>query len=421
MGTESPFELPKTSIMTVSELTALIEETLETSFGDVSVVGEISQLKRAASGHIYLTLKDEHAVLKAVIWRGVAAGVRFELEDGLEVFVRGNVDVYPPRGTYQLIIRQIEPRGLGALQLAFRQLMEKLRKEGLFRAEIKKPLPPFPARIGIVTSASGAAIKDMTNVIFRRFPLVELYLLPTRVQGEGAAEEIARAIRILNQKLPHLDLMIVGRGGGSLEDLWAFNEEVVARAIYDSRIPVVSAVGHEVDFSISDFVADVRAATPTEAGEIAVPDRQELLKGLRDTARRLALALEGMLERASQRLRGIASSYGFRRPEALLAEKIQRVDELLEQLKTTLSHRVELLKQTSGSMGSRLEALSPLNVLERGYSITFCEDGAVLREVEGLKEGDGISTRLFRGWISSQVRETKPIRDAAEGKSDDQD
>jgi len=413
MATDRALELPDSSVLSVSALTALIKETLETAFCNVSVVGEISDFKRAASGHVYLTLKDEHAVLKAVMWRNVAAGLRFELEDGLEVLARGDVDVYPPHGTYKLIIKHIEPRGEGALQLAFRQLMEKLRKEGLFRKELKKPLPAFPRKIGIVTSSTGAAIRDLTNVIFRRFPLVELYLLPTRVQGEGAAGEIAQAIRLFNEKRPDMDLLIVGRGGGSLEDLWAFNEEVVARAIHESTIPVVSAVGHEVDFSISDFVADVRAATPTEAGEIVVPDSRDLIARLRSARERLALALGGTVQRARQRLQTTARSYVLRRPEALLAERAQRLDELFDRATTLLSHRVQLMQEGVRSAGNRLEALSPLRVLERGYSITFDEDGTVLRTVDGMERGRKISTRLFGGWIDSEVLQARGIQDGS--------
>ncbi len=284
--------------LSVSEVTALIKENLETAFADVYVVGELSRVTRASSGHLYMTLKDEGAVLQAVAWRNVAQGLRFRLEEGLQVVARGSVDVYAPRGSYQLIVTWMEPRGLGALQLAFRQMQEKLQKEGLFSPEHKVGLPPFPVRIGLVTSPTGAAVRDMINVIGRRWPLAQLYVYPCRVQGEGAAAEIAAGIARLNEKRPDLDLMIVGRGGGSLEDLWAFNEEVVARAVFASRIPVVSAVGHEIDFTICDFAADVRAATPTEAGELVVPDRAEVASSLRLYRRRLGLALGRMVSRA---------------------------------------------------------------------------------------------------------------------------
>jgi len=398
--------------LTVSQITAAIKERLETAFANVWVTGELSRVTRAASGHVYLTLKDEGAVLQAVMWRGVASALRFDLAEGMEIVARGSIDVYPPRGSYQLIISWAEPRGLGALQLAFRQLLEKLEKEGLFRDELKRPLPAFPRRIGVVTSPTGAAIRDIANVISRRFPAVELYLMPSRVQGAEAAAEIARAIDLLNRKMPDLDVLIVGRGGGSLEDLWPFNEEVVARAIRRSAIPVVSAVGHELDFSISDFAADVRAATPTEAGEIVVPDRHELRRALDQRRERLALALERMVARGRQRLDAVASRHAFRAPEAALRERAQRVDDALAHLKTAFSHRWERLSESADALGRRLEALSPLRVLGRGYSVTFGPEGQVLRSVETLVPGDRILSRLHRGRILSQVLEARATPEA---------
>jgi len=393
----------ETRILSVSELTALIKEALETGFADVYVVGELSRVSRAASGHMYLTLKDERAVMRAVIWKNVAASLRFEPKEGLEVIARGSIDVYPPRGSYQLIVSWMEPRGLGALQLAFRQLTEKLRNEGLFRPELKKPLPPFPRRVGIVTSPTGAAIRDIINVIKRRFAAVELYLLPVRVQGREAAPEIAAAIELLNARMPELDVIIVGRGGGSLEDLWPFNEEIVARAIYHSAIPIVSAVGHEIDFSISDFAADVRAATPTEAAEIVVPNGTELLRRIEQLRRRLASALAGTVERARQRLTSSASRRAFRHPETLLRERAQRLDEALERLKSAVAHRLRLTRERAQALAGRLDALNPLRVLERGYSVTLGPDGSVLRSVARLSRGDRIVTRLHRGQIHSDV------------------
>lgn len=406
---------------TVSELTARIKENLESAFPDVYVVGELSRVTRASSGHVYLTLKDQNAVLQAVMWRGMASALKFELKEGLEVVAHGSIDVYPPRGSYQLIVSWMEPRGLGALQLAFRQLTERLEKEGLFRQEIKKPLPRFPRRIGIVTSPTGAAIRDIINVISRRFPAVELYLFPSRVQGTEAAAEIAAAIDLLNEKRPDFDLTIVGRGGGSLEDLWPFNEEVVARAIHRSAIPIVSAVGHEIDFSISDFAADVRAATPTEAGEIVVPDCGEILRRLGEQRKRLGLALEGMVAQGRQGLRAVVSRYAFRRPEAAVRERSQRADDVMEKLKTVFAHRMGLLREQTTAIGRRLEALSPLKVLERGYSVTMTPEGRILRSVEGLAAGDRITSRLHRGRVLSDVVELKGPRETSteEDRSDE--
>jgi exodeoxyribonuclease VII large subunit len=404
-------ETHEARLLTVSELTARIKESLEAAFPRVYVVGEISRFTRAPSGHFYMTLKDEHAVLNAVMWREPASALRFEPREGMEVVAHGGIDVYPPRGSYQLIVSWMEPRGVGALQLALRQLMERLEKEGLFRPELKKPLPPFPRRIGIVTSPVGAAIRDIVNVISRRFPSVELYLMPTRVQGDGAAAEIAAAIDLLNAKRPDLDVLIVGRGGGSLEDLWPFNEEVVARAIHRSAIPVISAVGHEVDFSVSDFVADRRAATPTEAGEIVVPDRSELLQRLRERRKRIDLALGGAISRARQRVRSLSSRVAFRQPQAALREKAQTLDALLERLDALVTHRLGLLREMLEGAGHRLDALSPLNVLERGYSLTFSADGRLLRSPAGLSPGERIRSRLHRGEILSEVLDLRAATD----------
>ena len=409
MNAQLPFEAPERAVWTVSELTARIKQTLETHFSDVFVTGEVSRCTRAASGHVYLTVKDEGAVLNAIMWRHVASTIRFDLKEGLEVVARGSIDVYPPRGSYQLIISELLPRGLGPLQLAFKQLVEKLRKEGLFEAERKKPLPPFPRGIGIVTSPTGAAIRDMTNVIFRRWPLARLYLMPSRVQGEGAAEEIAAAVCLLNRERPDLDLIIVGRGGGSLEDLWAFNEEVVARAIYASNIPVVSAVGHEIDLSISDLVADLRVATPTEAGEKVVPDRVEIMRSLEHLKQRVAAALEGAVQDRRGRLDALGRRHIMRHPETMLRERAQRADEVFQRLRTGMEHSLALLTEKVRAIGGTLEALSPLRVLERGYSITFAPDGSVLNRPEGLAKGDVIRTRLLRGEVRSAVQEARPL------------
>ena len=405
--------------LTVSQITTAIKQQLESSFANVWVTGELSRVTRAASGHVYLTLKDEGAVLQGVIWRGLASALRFELKEGMEIVARGNIDVYPPRGSYQLIISWAEPRGLGALQIAFRQLLEKLDKEGLFRDELKKPLPAYPTRIGVITSPTGAAVRDIVNVIGRRFPAASVYLMPSRVQGAEAAGEIARALDVLNAKRPDLDIVIVGRGGGSLEDLWPFNEEVVARAIHRSMIPVVSAVGHEIDISVSDFVADARAATPTEAAEMVVPDQGELRRALNERRERLALALERMVTRGRQRLDAVASRHAFRTPKAPVRERAQRLDDAMARFRTALVHRHERMGEAAEALGSRLEALSPLKVLGRGYSVTFGPDGCVLRSVESLAGGDTIRTRLHEGTIASEVQEVGRAPDSEGTESEE--
>jgi exodeoxyribonuclease VII large subunit len=263
--------------LSVFQLTALIKGILEEAFPSVWVVGELSDVARPQSGHVYLTLKDDRAQIRAVIWRNTASRLRFNLEDGLEVICRGDLDVYPPRGSYQLVIRELEPRGEGALQQALRKLQQKLAAEGLFDPAHKKPLPRFPRRIAVVTSPTGAAVRDFVEVLRRRWQGVHVLIVPTRVQGAGAAAEIATAIQAVNRLSPSVDVMVVGRGGGSMEDLWCFNEEAVVRAIFASQVPVVSAVGHEIDVTLSDLVADVRALTPSEAAERVVPALDEVM------------------------------------------------------------------------------------------------------------------------------------------------
>ncbi len=398
-----PFENREQDAVTVSELTRRVQRTIENAFSNVCVVGEISQFTIASSGHIYLTLKDEDAVLKAIIWRSTARKLKFELEEGLELVARGSLDVYPPRGSYQLIVREVQPRGMGALQLAFRKLMKRLEEEGLFRTEHKKNLPEFPRRIGVVTSPTGAAIRDIVRVVERRWPLATIYLLPRRVQGEAAAEEIAAAIRLLNARRPDLDLMIVGRGGGSLEDLWAFNEEVVARAIFDSEIPVVSAVGHEVDTSVSDFVADARVATPSAAGENVVPDQTEVGAQVENLKNRLARSLQSKVRHARQRLDSVKRSMAFRRPEMVVQERAQRVDELWEKLRGNFEHDLAMRRERVNALAGKLEALSPLRVMDRGFSVAFDSSDEVLTSVQEVEMGDTMMTRLRDGRIYSRV------------------
>jgi exodeoxyribonuclease VII large subunit len=396
------------ALMTVTQLTLLIQDRLREGFSDISLVGEVSRVTYHRSGHVYLTLKDEGAVLDAVIWRGTANKLRFKLDTGLEVVCSGSVDVYPPRGSYQLIIRKIEPRGEGALQLMYRKLLEQLRDEGLFDADRKKPLPEYPRRIGLVTSPTGAAVRDMIRIIRRRWPLADMLLFPVRVQGEAAAGEIAAAIEYFNDKLPEFDVLIVGRGGGSLEDLWAFNEEVVARAIAASEIPVVSAVGHETDFTISDFVADLRAATPSEAAEVVAPDRAELVAALRERAGRLAGLLRRRVRSVRERLDALGRSYILRRPETMLRVPVQRLDEAFESFQDAFERRQDRREEALRLAAGRLEALSPLKVLGRGFSVTLDAKGNVLRDAADVSVGDEIRTQLQTGSLHSKITATDP-------------
>ena len=387
---------------TVSELTREIKDQLESHYPDVWVTGEISNCRPARSGHVYLTLKDDQSQISAVIWRSTAARLKFDLADGLEVVARGGVEVYLPRGQYQLVIKQLTPKGVGALELAFRQLQERLSTEGLFDAERKQPIPRFPRRIALVTSPTGAAVRDMLQVITRRWPAVEIVLLPVRVQGAGAAEEIARAIELV-PALPRVDVVIAGRGGGSLEDLWAFNEEIVARAIAECPIPLVSAVGHEIDVSIADLVADVRALTPSEAGELVVPHRDEFVASLAAVRTRLTGALQQRAQRARGLLAGLASRPVLVRPHGRIRELAGRVDELQRRIDHAVRATTRSNRDRLGTAAAALQALSPLEVLGRGYSVTHTTDGDVVRNTGQLEIGTRISTTLADGRVTSRV------------------
>ena len=396
-------------VLSVSELTAGIKELLEDSFPQVWVAGEISNFARPRSGHCYLTLKDEGAQLSAVIWRTTASRVRFDLHDGLEVICRGHVGVYAPHGKYQLIIQQIQPKGIGALELALRQLREKLAREGLFDPERKRPLPRFARRIALVTSPTGAAIRDFLEVLRRRWRGTDVLVVPVRVQGDGAAEEIAAAIDLVNRLTVPVDCLVVARGGGSLEDLWAFNEEVVCRAIFGSRIPVVSAVGHEIDVTLSDLVADVRALTPSEAAERVAPAALEIAGRLRQYQGRLSAALRSRASTARARLEALALHPVLRRPYERVHDLSRRLDELESRSGRAIGNHVRLARQRTQSLAAQLDSLSPLAVLGRGYSVTRRgADGPVIRAAGELTEGDEISTRFARGRAISRVEQVEP-------------
>ncbi len=395
--------------LTVSQLSLQIKQTLESSFPAVWVSGELSNVARPQSGHVYLTLKDETAQIRGVIWRSAASRIRFDLEDGQQVVCFGDVDVYPPRGVYQLIIRQIEPLGLGALQLALRQLHQRLAAEGLFDERHKKPLPAFPRRIAMVTSPTGAAVRDFLEVLRRRWRGVDVLVIPAKVQGAGAADQIAAGIQAANQLDPAPDVLVVGRGGGSLEDLWCFNEEAVVRAIFASRIPVISAVGHEIDVTLSDLAADVRALTPSEAAERAVPAADEVRATLRGYGKRLAAALRSRAGDARTRLDAFRRHRIFRRPFDTLRDRSRQLDELdvraLRALRQTVARQQERLAATS----ARLDSLSPLAVLARGYSVTSREaDGRVVTRASDLQIGDVIRTRVAQGRLLSRVEQAEP-------------
>jgi len=391
------------NFFTVSEISRGIRTSLEHKFSNIGVLGEISNVRKPSSGHIYLTLKDKNSQLQAVVFRNSASRIKFELKDGMEVISFGSITVYEPRGQYQLIINKIEPKGIGALQLAFQQLKEKLEKEGLFDSAHKKPLPFIPQKIGIVTSPTGAAIKDILNIIDRRFANVEILIYPVKVQGEGAAQEIAEAITGLNSD-SDIDVIIAGRGGGSMEDLWAFNEEVVARSIYRSRIPIISAVGHEIDITIADLVADKRALTPSEAGELVVPRKDLLIEKIEKFKARLLQSLTGKLRLSKEKLVIIGNSYAMKQPFDRLNRWQQRLDELAQRLNLNITHALNTEREKLSGIAGKLESLSPLNVLKRGYAITTrLENSKPLRNIIDLSKGDKIKINLSKGSIISEI------------------
>ncbi|PYJ12500.1 MAG: exodeoxyribonuclease VII large subunit [Verrucomicrobia bacterium] len=420
---------PKTAkVLTVSELTRSIRGTLETKFGAVWVQGEISNYKLYPSGHQYFTLKDQRAQIGCVIWRDTMAPLRQPLADGAQVQVYGTVTVFEARGQYQLNVQILQPRGMGLLQAKFEALKRKLEAEGLFAAERKRSLPKFPRRIGIVTSPSGAAIRDMLNVLRRRAPWLQILINPVRVQGSGAAQEIAVAIRELaasNEAFAPVDLIVVTRGGGSIEDLWEFNEEIVARAIFNSAVPIVSAVGHEIDFTICDFVADLRAPTPSAAAELIVPDITDLQRQIDGCTRALARQLLNRVREAQQRLDHaretlqrclahmidsykrsllhIAAALQARSPARELMMRCNRFGDLHRRLIACPGHLLENAKHRFQRIEGILRVLGPDATLRRGYSITTNERGKIIRTIAAVRPKMKIRTRVSDGEFGSEI------------------
>ena len=397
-------------IFTVSQLNRGIRSLLESEYPSLWVEGEISNLKLHSSGHMYLSLKDDKAQIPAVFFSRYNQTLKFELKDGLQVLVYGKISVYEPRGQYQLYIERVEPKGVGALQLAFLQLKEKLELEGLFETARKRAIPKFPKVVGVITSPTGAAIRDILNVIQRRFCGTSVLLSPVQVQGPSAAGQIARAIQEMNA-FGGADVLIVGRGGGSLEDLWAFNEEIVARAVYGSKIPVISAVGHEIDWTICDFTADLRAPTPSAAAELVTQSSQELERQVRDLGLRMRSSMNAIYREKFDQWETLGESYAFKQPRMLIQQYSQRVDELLRQLQNYSKSLVTAKAQDFQMLAGRLNALSPLAILERGYSISFSEDGGLLKDIRQLKPGQMIRTRLGRGIAHSKVTSVEPTEE----------
>jgi exodeoxyribonuclease VII large subunit len=392
--------------VTVSVLTDAIRHTMNQKFGRVFVQAEISGITTPRSGHIYLTLKDEFAQINAVVWRTTAEQLKFELEDGQKVVCGGYVDIYPQRGTYQLIIQQVQPVGIGELELAFRQLHAKLQNEGLFNAEHKKPLPRYPKKVAVVTSPTGAAVRDFLQVLHRRWKNIEVTILPVKVQGQGSAGEVAAAIRSISKFETPPDVVVVTRGGGSKEDLWSFSEEIVCRAIHACPAPVMSAVGHEVDVSLSDLVADVRALTPSEAAERLVPDQAQVIQQLGNVRTRMTRALRDQLDFATAELEQIAARPVFARPMVLVEQKAQRIAEIQQRIQLAMRRKTELAASEIQSMAGRLDAINPLAVLARGYSLTSTvsdDNTTLVLDSDSIKVGDEIETKLARGKLTSVV------------------
>jgi len=445
---QAAFPFPERMILTVGEVTERIKLALEDTFSDIWVDGEISNLRTPSSGHTYLTLKDERSQLRAVLFKMQRRYLRFDPKDGMRVLARGRISVYEPRGEYQLAVDYMEPKGIGALQIAFEHLKERLAQEGLFDAAHKRPLPLLPQCIGMVTSPTGAVIRDMLHILRRRFANLHVCIYPVRVQGDGAAQEIAGAIEALN-RYPGVEVIIVARGGGSLEDLWAFNEESVARAIYHSTLPIISAVGHETDYTIADFVADVRAPTPSAAAELVTRNKTDLQYGLQALAQRLERVVRHRLEVLHSRLEACRQRRVLRDPWAPLRAMEQRLDDVngrlerlirarmrlardeINQCESALAHlapqtRVRMLRERLAAVeqrlvaaqhgrlrqsGERLErltatldALSPLAVLGRGYSICRQQPvGTIIREARGVAPGMHVDITLWRGSLQCTV------------------
>lgn len=372
-------------ILSVSDITGLIKQTLEENFSEVNVIGEISNFKAHVSGHWYFTLKDSGAQISCTMWRGLNSYVYFTPQDGMKVVVTGKITVYPPRGSYQIDVRSMKPAGVGELQAAFEKLKQKLSAEGLFDEKYKKPIPKFPKKIGIVTAIDGAAFQDMKSIASRRYPLVELVIAACKVQGEGAAEDIAKNIRLLNQQ-NDVDVIIVGRGGGSLEDLWAFNEEIVARSIFDSKIPVISAVGHEIDFTISDFTADMRAATPSAAMELATPHKDELFAFIVEFSDYISNKMLENVSNYNDDVDKIITSYGFKNLYDIVGNKTQFLDNLLFRFQNNFDNKLLEHRNRLKLLEGLVQSYNINNTLKRGFALIKQNEKYVTRKKNLITE-----------------------------------
>ena len=392
------------NVFSVTELNNYVKRILDNdeNLKNVFVTGEISNFKNHYSGHMYMTIKDEGGAIKAVMFSSYASRLKFVPENGMKVIIFGSVSLYNKDGSYQLYITDMQPDGVGALNLAYEQLKEKLQNEGLFSTEHKKPIPQFPEKIGVMTAPDGAAVRDIFSVLKRRYPVAEIVFCPVAVQGASAAPEIAKAIKLFNEQNA-ADVLIVGRGGGSLEDLWAFNEEIVARAIFQSQIPVISAVGHETDFTIADFVADLRAPTPSAAAELAVPDIFELKSDLLGLKQHLSVLMRNLVESEKEKVENIQKQVTILSPANKIKNSRQELSNLYEKAVNLVTLKINDEKTKISLLSSKLNALSPLNVLSRGYSISYNND-LPIKSVNDVKSGDNIKIRVTDGEFFAEVR-----------------
>lgn len=392
-------------ILSVSDITNFIKQTLENEFSDINVVGEISNFKAHVSGHWYFTLKDNSAQISCTMWKGLNTYVTFTPQDGMKIIVSGRITVYPPRGNYQIDVRSMKVAGIGELQAAFEKLKQKLSAEGLFDQKFKKEIPRFPQKIGIVTAIDGAAFQDIISIASRRFPLVELVICPAKVQGEGAASDIVNSIQMLN-KNSDVDVIIVGRGGGSLEDLWAFNEEIVARAIFESKIPIISAVGHEIDFTIADFVADLRAPTPSAAVELATPDQNEIFEYLNNYFDNLTSLIDEKISLNVEEVDSIINSYGFRQAQDLVKNKIQTLDNLFFVFNNSIENKFKNYFHILDLQNSRLNSMNIDNVLKRGFAYVK-QNEKIIGRLKNFDNNSMFSINFFDGEIKIDGKEKR--------------
>ena len=394
-------------VATVSQINAYIKSRMDCDeiLSDIWIKGEISNFKHHYSGHMYMSLKDSGGAIRAVMFKGANAALRFKPEDGMSVLAHGKISVFERDGQYQLYINEMRPEGVGDLYLAFEQLREKLKKEGLFDEKRKKPLPQYPSAVGVITSAAGAAVRDIINVLSRRF-VSDIRIYPVLVQGAGAAEEISKAIKFFNDT-KSADVLIVGRGGGSIEDLWAFNEEVTARAVAESEIPVISAVGHETDFTICDFAADLRAPTPSAAAELAVPELSEVLASLSGAANHIKTVTESKYKLFEAKLEAASKTVSAKTITHKLDENEQRLDMIMSDLIHKAERRLLEGDARLSECGAKLDALSPLKILGRGYAAVTDTDGNIIKTGKQVKKGDNINVRLREGKLSCEVLEVE--------------